>query len=141
MKRKVYMTVLFVSLKNGFFYGQGECLEDCYAEAKDNVLDNNPSYKKCFKLNDAIKIKDIVDTEKYCVCYDNDDCTILEQKVFFANGYELKTKLLDLYHKGKAQASWIFPMDKAINIKSLEKEFRKNPVSYNRVKEYFGEDW
>ena len=136
---KVTDTIMFVT-RNWFMYGQGDDKAGCFADAIDNVDDVSSlakEYPKCFDINDAIDTKEIVDTEKYVVCYDADD---FGQKAFSGIGLEVKEKLLNLYTKGKVEASWIYPMSKAIKTKDLEKEIRNNPLSYKKVANWIGEE-
>ena len=136
---KVTDTLMFIR-RGSFMYGQGDDLVGCFADAIDNVDDVSSlakSYPKCFDIDDAITPKEVTDEEKYVVCYDADTC---EQKSFEGTGLEIKEKLLTLYHKGKVDASWIFPMSMAINTKALEKEIRSNPDKYQKVADWIGEE-
>lgn len=135
---KVEKTIFFVSKSRGFYYGQGECIEHCFADAYEEIS-NAPSYKECFNINHSIKPKNIIDEEEYCVCYDYSITE--EQKSFYATGKDVKIKLLNLYCDGLVEASWIFPVSKAINIKELRGKFKNNKKSYNIIKEYLGKDW
>lgn len=136
----VEKTLMFIC-RGWFMYGQGDDLVGCFADAIDNVDDVSSlakSYPKCFDMDDVIETNEIIDTEKYVVCYDADTC---EQKSFEGTGLEIKEKLLKLYHKGKVEASWIFPMSKVIKTKELEKEIRSNPDSYKKVADWIDEEW
>lgn len=134
---KVTHTMMFVT-KGWFCYGQGDDEVGCFADAMGNAENLSKEYPNCFDINDAIDSREIVDTEKYCVCYDADD---YGQKAFSGNGLKIKEKLLYLYTKGRAEASWIFPMSKAIKTKLLEKVIRDNPNSYKKVADWIGEEW
>lgn len=141
MSMQIKKTVFFVNRK-WFYYGQGDDIVGCFADAIDNVDDVGSlsrEYPRAFDLECAIiTTSEIVDTEQYCVCYD--DANDYGQKAFFTDGLQTKEKLLNLYHKGLVSAAWIFPMSKAIKTKELEKEIRNNPKSYNKVAEWIDEE-
>ena len=138
MSMQIKKTVFFVNRK-WFYYGQGDDIVGCFADAIDNGKELSREYPRAFDLEHAIiTTSEIVDTEQYYVCYD--DSEDYGQKVFFADGLQTKEKLLNLYHKGKVDAAWIFPMSKAIKTKELENEIRNNPKSYKKVAEWIDEE-
>ena len=55
-------------------------------------------------------------------------------------GSKVKDKLLTLYHKGKVEASWIFPLSVGIKTRDLERQIRSNPAQYKKVADWIGED-
>lgn len=134
---RVNATLFFVS-GSWFYYGQGDDIVGCFADVYEEDLAKQ--YPKAFNLVDAVSCFHVVDTESYYVCYDDaNDCG---QKVFRGTGAEIKDKLLNMYMKGKVDASWIFPMSKMIKTKELETEIRSNPKSYKKVARWIGEkDW
>lgn len=139
---EVRKTLMFIT-SGWFLYGQGDDLVGCYADGicvgdYESAEKFRKVYPKCFDMDDEIAANKIVDTEKYCVCYDDSEDD--GQKSFSGTGDKIKTKLLNLYHKDRVSAAWIFPMSKAIKTKDLEKEIRSDHKKYAKVAEWIDDN-
>lgn len=134
---KVKKTIMFIA-PGTFYYGQGENIVDCFADAKGGAYNFEENYKFGFDMVDAIRPKKVVDTQQYCVCYD--DAKDGGQRAFIGTGARIKSKALELCCDGRVDAMWVFPMEKKISTKKLAETIRNNPKNHKRVAEWLGEE-
>ena len=130
-------TIMFIA-PGTFYYGQGEDIVDCFADAKSNNENFEEHYKFGFDITNTVKPKKIVDTQHYCVCYD--DKKDYGQKAFVGTGARIKTKVLELCCQGRVDAMWVFDMQEKISTKKLVETIKKNPKDYKRVATWLEEE-